>query len=120
MLVSRTPVELALASAAGAAAGLLGSYAQQYVVGTERWPAGVVIGVLLTVTVTALVRSALSSRLGSLASALGWFFVVTVASSRRREGDLVITNDARGWAFLLGGAIVLAAGIALPVRVATR
>jgi len=107
-------IELALALVVGAAAGLLGSYAQQYVAGSGRWPVGVLLALVLTAAAAAAVRTGRSARWGCMAAALGWFAVVTVAASQRREGDLIVPGDAKGWAFLLGGALVLGVAIALP------
>jgi len=114
VLAPRTSIELALALVVGAAVGLLGSYAQQYVAGSGRWPVGLLLALGLTAAAASAVRAGLSARWGCGAAALGWFGVVTVAASRRREGDLIVPGDGRGWTFLLGGALVLGIAIALP------
>ena len=114
MLAPRTLLELTLALVLGAAAGLLGSYAQQYVVGSARWPVGVLLALGLTAATAAAVRTSRTERWACVAAAVGWFAVVAAAASRRREGDLIVPGDGRGWAFLLGGALVLGIVIALP------
>ena len=113
MLASRSPFELAGAGAVGAVAGVLGSYAQQYRSGA--WPTGVALGVLLAASVAVFVRTAVRSRWGGTASAFGWFAVVTLAAAPRREGDLLVPADGRGWSFLLLGALVQALAVALPL-----
>ncbi len=101
---------------AGAVAGVLGSCAQQLVVGAARLPVGVVLAVLLLGAVAVAVQAGARTRWGGAALALGWFAVVTLASSNRREGDVLVPGDARGWAFLLGGTAVLGLAVALPLR----
>ena len=114
MLAPRTPIALALALVVGAVAGLLGSYAQQLIAGSGRWPVGVLLALVLTAAAAAAVRAGLSARGGCAATALGWFGVVSLAASRCREGDLIVPGDVKGWVFLLGGALVLGLAIALP------
>lgn len=116
MLASRSLPELAVALFAGATAGLLGSYAQQYAF--AGWPVGVLLAVLLAASVAVLVRAAVRSRWGATASAVGWFVVVTLAAAPRREGDLVVAGDGRGWSFLLLGALVQ--GLAVAVQMGRR
>lgn len=115
MPAPRSLLELALALIAGTVVGVLGSYAQQYVLGSARVPAGAVLGVLLLAAAAVAVHLGLSARLGGAALALGWFVAVTLASSRRREGDVLVPSDTRGWSFLLGGVLVLGVAVALPL-----
>lgn len=110
----RTLAELGLALVAGAAAGVLGSYAQQYAIGGA--PVGAVLGVLLAGCVTVAVRLGLGSRSAAVAATVGWFVVVTLASLPRREGDLLLPGDARGWGYLVGGSLVLGLGAVVPHR----
>ena len=105
---------------AGAVAGVLGSCAQQLVVGTARLPVGVVLAVLLLGALAVAVQAAARTRWGGAALALGWFAVVTLASTRRREGDVLVPGDAHGWAFLLGGTAVLGLAVVLPLRSTLR
>lgn len=115
MPAPRSLLELALALIAGTVVGVLGSYAQQYVLGSARVPAGAALGVLLLAAAAVAVHLGLSARLGGAALALGWFVAVTLASSRRREGDVLVPSDTRGWSFLLGGVLVLGVAVALPL-----
>ena len=108
------------ALAAGAVAGVLGSCAQQYVVGPARLPVGVLLAVLLLGAVAVAVQAGARTRWGGTALAVGWFAVVTTASSRRREGDVLVPGDTRGWAFLLAGTAVLGLAVALPLRPPAR
>ena len=107
MLATRTSLEVVIAATTGALVGGLGSYAQHYVLGSARLPVGVLLGVAVTGSAAMTVRGALGSRASGPAFALGWLAVVLAASSPRREGDVVVPSDGRGWAFLVGGALVL-------------
>ena len=105
---------------AGVVAGVLGSCAQQYVVGAARLPVGVLLAVLLLGALAVAVQAGARTRWGGTGLAIGWFAAVTLASSRRREGDVLVPGDARGWAFLLGGTAVLGLAVALPLRSPAR
>lgn len=107
MLATRTSLEVVLAATTGVLVGGLGSYGQHYVLGSSRLPAGVLLGVAVTGSAAVLVRAGLGSRASGPAFALGWLAVVLAASSPRREGDVLVPSDGRGWAFLVGGALVL-------------
>ncbi len=116
MPAPRTPLELGLAALAGAAAGSLGSGTQLVVVGGRRLPLGVVLGVALAASVVVLVQAAARSPWAGSLAAVGWFAVVVLASSPRREGDLLIVGDAHGWGFVVGGGLAVAAAVALHRR----
>jgi hypothetical protein len=55
-------------------------------------------------------RSARSTLAGTV-PALAWLVVTMALASRRPEGDLVVTGEAFGMAFLLLGTVSAAAGI---------
>jgi len=112
----RSVVEPFLALCAGALAGALGGYAQRYVSGASRWPAGVVLALLLTAAVAFLVHQGSAGRWSVLTMALGWFAAVGLAASPREEGDLLVPGDGRGWSFLLGGTVLLGVALAMPGR----
>ena len=113
MTVSRAAA-LCGAAAAGAAAALLGTYAHLLVVGPGRWPAGLLLALLLTASVALTVRalSLPSGAAGALVT--GWLVVVVLAMSRRREGDLLVVQNGRGLAWLGLGVVVLVGALVLP------
>jgi hypothetical protein len=65
---------------------------------------GLTYGVLAVVGV-------LLSRLGAVVPAAPWMIILIVLSSRRPEGDLVVTGTTAGYVYMFGG--VLAALIAI-------
>lgn len=110
----RSVLETVVAALLGAVTGVLGSYVQQLVAGERRWPVGSVLGVLLVAAVALSVHLGALGRLARVGLAVGWFAAVTLASTRRREGDLLVLGDSRGWGFLIGGTLVLGITVALP------
>jgi hypothetical protein len=94
------------------------------VVGAFLIPAGPRIGsVLLSVGVAvALVGNIVSgllgtemtgNRLGAIVPGIGWVVVVLPLGAKRPEGDLVVTGDTKGYAFLLAGLMAAAGVVAL-------
>ncbi|HEX6471341.1 MAG TPA: DUF6113 family protein [Streptosporangiaceae bacterium] len=55
---------------------------------------------------------AMGTRLGAVAPTVGWLVVVIFMSSRRPEGDLVISGSAAGYIYLLGGTVAALTAIA--------
>lgn len=88
---------------AGAMAGLLGSFYHAVDVGPI--PAFAIAFALLNLGAFRLGGWAMGTRLGAVAPALAWLLVVIFMSSRRPEGDLVISGSAAGYVYLLGGSI---------------
>lgn len=58
-----------------------------------------------------LLGRALRSPLAGVPPALGWLFTTMYFASLRPEGDLIVTGEATGLAFLLLGTISAAVGI---------
>lgn len=58
-----------------------------------------------------LVGRALRSPLAGVPPALGWLFTTMSFASLRPEGDLIVTGEATGLAFLLLGTVSAAVGI---------
>ncbi|WP_460354053.1 DUF6113 family protein [Actinoallomurus acanthiterrae] len=84
------------------------------------WTAGSVpvAAILLSLVEFAAFRFAgwgMSGRLGVAAIAVPWLIVVVLLSSRRPEGDLIVTGTTGGYVFIFGGAIA-----AVAAAVATR
>ncbi|MCO5972073.1 DUF6113 family protein [Actinoallomurus soli] len=55
---------------------------------------------------------AMESKLGVVALAVPWLIVVVLLSSRRPEGDLVVTGTTAGYVFIFGGAIAAVVAVA--------
>jgi hypothetical protein len=86
----------------GATIGLLGSFYQA--VDTGPVPVLAIAFTLLNLGAFRLAGWAMGTRLGAVIPALGWLLVVIFLSSRRAEGDLVISASAAGYVFILGGS----------------
>jgi hypothetical protein len=94
-------------------------------------PAGPRIGsVLLSVGVAvALIGNLVSgllgiemtgNRLGAIVPGIGWVVAVLPLGAKRPEGDLIVTGDTKGYAFLLVGILTAAGVVALAPLVADR
>jgi hypothetical protein len=88
---------------AGAVVGLLGSYYHAVDVGPI--PAFAIAFALLNLGAFRLAGWAMGARMGAGAPALAWLLIVIFMSSRRPEGDLVISGSAAGYVYLLGGSV---------------
>ena len=94
----------------GAVLGLLGSF--YHAVGVGPLPVLAIAFALLNFGTLRLAGWAMGTRLGAVIPGLGWLLVVIFLSSKRPEGDLVISASAAGYVFLLGGAIAAVIAIA--------
>jgi uncharacterized protein DUF6113 len=75
-----------------------------------------VAAVLLSVVEFAAFRLAgwaMESKLGAAALAVPWLIVVVLLSSRRPEGDLIVTGTTAGYVFIFGGSIAAVVAIAM-------
>ncbi|MEV0399896.1 DUF6113 family protein [Actinoallomurus sp. NPDC050550] len=93
--------------------GLVGSFEFSWTAGSVPMAA-----ILLSLVEFAAFRLAgwgMSGRLGVAAMAIPWLIVVVLLSSRRPEGDLIVTGTTGGYVFIFGGAIA-----AVAAAVATR
>ncbi|HEU5158017.1 MAG TPA: DUF6113 family protein [Streptosporangiaceae bacterium] len=88
---------------AGAVIALLGSFYHGFGVGPI--PVSAIAFVLLNLGAFRLAGWAMGTRLGAVAPAAAWLLVVIFLSSRRAEGDLVISATAGGYVYILGGSI---------------
>jgi hypothetical protein len=95
---------------AGAAVGLLGSFFHAVDVGPI--PLFAIAFALLNLGAFRLAGWAMGTRLGAAAPALAWLLVVIFMSSKRPEGDLVISGSAAGYVYLLGGSVAAALAVA--------
>jgi hypothetical protein len=48
---------------------------------------------------------AMESKLGAVVPAVLWMIILVVLSSRRPEGDLVVTGTTPGYVYMFGGAV---------------
>ena len=74
-----------------------------------------VAAIALAVVHLAVFRAAgwaMQSRLGVAATAVPWLLVTVVLSTRRPEGDLVVTGTLAGYVYIFGGAIAAVAAVA--------
>ncbi|MCO6006588.1 DUF6113 family protein [Actinoallomurus purpureus] len=94
----------------GVLLGLVGSFEFSWTAGSVP-----VAAILLAAADFAAFRFAgwaMESRLGVATVAVPWLIVVVLLSSRRPEGDLVVTGTAAGYIFIFGGSIAAVAAIA--------
>lgn len=98
-----------LALPLGALAGALGTLVHRVEVGLV--PAGLVLALALTAVAAAGGRSLAGGRVGVISAAVGWFVPVTVFSTPRAEGDLLIVTGMQGTVWLFGGAALLAVAL---------
>lgn len=87
----------------GVLLGVIGSF-------EFSWEAGVVpvAAIALALVNLAVFRAAgwaMESRLGAVVPAVLWMIVLIVLSSRRPEGDLVVTGTTAGYTYMFGGAV---------------
>ena len=96
----------------GLAAGVLGSFVHS--VGLGPAPLGLLWAYVLTAALLAVGRLATGGRSGAVAVSVGWVVALLLLSAPRPEGDLVVTGSVVGYAWLLGGLVVCAAGVGWP------
>ena len=101
-----------LAVVAGVLAGVLGSFVHPFLVAGA--PVGLLCALALSAAVYAAAGLVVQARSGAAAAAAGWLLPVLLFSSPRPEGDLVVSGDALGYAWLLGGTVVAGLTIAWP------
>lgn len=99
------------AAAAGAGAGVLGSFVHPLVL--AGLPVGLAVAAALSAGVF-VTSGLLLGRPGAAAAALGWLVAVLVLASRRPEGDLVVPGSVAGYVWLLGGTLLAGVCVALP------
>jgi len=99
----------------GFGVGVLGSFV--HAVG-PREPVEVPLGLLwayaMTAALLAVGRLVTGARSGAAAASAGWVVALLLLSAPRPEGDLVVTGSLVGYAWLLGGLVVCAAGVGWP------
>src|SRR3954469_20282285 len=100
------------ALAAGAAAGLLGSFKYNY---TYGWvPVGLLVGLGLIGAVFVTAGLALRSRGAAALAAAGWVVIAVVMSMTGPGGDLVVPASNLGYSWLLAGFLVALVSVVVP------
>lgn len=98
--------------ALGLLVGALGSFVHAQVVAGV--PVGLLCAYALTAAALATAGLASRSRSGPAATAAGWLLALLLLSAPRPEGDLVVPGDLLGYAWSLGGLVLVAVGVAAP------
>ena len=93
----------------GVLLGVLGSFEFSWGIGSV--PVAAIALSLVNLAVFRAAGWAMESRLGAVVPAAPWMIILIVLSSRRPEGDLVVTGTTAGYVYMFGG--VLAALIAI-------
>jgi len=101
----------------GAVLGVVGSFLNGTV--PHLLGVGVPVGVVLAVVGNGLAgllgTRGTGSRLGGALPGIGWFTVVLLFGSLRPEGDLIVTGNGHGVAFIILGGVAACLGL-LPRR----
>lgn len=117
------------AAIAGAAYGMLlllgvvvGVYGAVYHASLSVWrvPVGALVAVAAVFLVCRAAGLLLRTRPAALLPAVGWLVAVVALSSRRPEGDLLITGSAGGYVLLFGGAVAAAVAVTMSFLDRTR
>lgn len=104
--------------ALGVLLGLLGSFLVPLRAGQTRVPVSVAIAAVGNATAVLLGDRATGSWRGAAVPALAWLVVVVLLGSARPEGDIIVTGDAVGLAYVFTGMLssALAIGLAPSLR----
>lgn len=95
----------------GVALGVVGSF--EFSWETLDLPVAAVTLALFDFVVIRAAGRMMEARLGAVVPAVLWMGVVVALSSRRPEGDLVVTGTLAGYVFLLGGVLAALGAIVL-------
>jgi hypothetical protein len=87
----------------GVLLGVIGSF--QFSWEIANIPVAAVILCLVNLAVFRTAGWAVESRLGAVVPSVLWIIIVLVLSSRRPEGDLVVTGTIPGYVYIFGGAV---------------
>jgi hypothetical protein len=112
MLAAARALGYLVALAAGAAAGLLGSFKFGYTY--AGLPVGLLVGLCLSLAVFVAAGLFFRSRGASAVAAAGWLVMVALMSMQRPEGDLVVPASTLGVCWLLVGTVVAGLSLSVP------
>jgi hypothetical protein len=87
----------------GVLLGVIGSFEFSWEIGSV--PVAAIALAVLNLVVFRAAGWAMESRLGAGVPAGLWMIVLILLSSRRPEGDLVVTGTTPGYVYMFGGAI---------------
>jgi Family of unknown function (DUF6113) len=86
----------------GVVLGVFGSFEFSWQLGAV--PVAAIALSLVNLAVFRAAGWAMESRLGAVVPAVLWVIILVVLSSRRPEGDLVVTGTTAGYTYMFGGA----------------
>jgi hypothetical protein len=90
--------------------GLIGSFEFSWT--ASGVPVAAIAEALVYLAVFRAAGWATGSRLGIAATAVPWLVVTVLMSTRRPEGDLVVTGTLAGYVYIFGGAIAAVVAVA--------
>lgn len=106
-----TPATYLVLVGLGAVLGCIGAFLVPLHLGRHVVPLSVALAGVGNFAAGRYGAAATASRGGAAMPALGWLGVVSVLGSARPEGDVVVTGDAVGLAFLAVGALAALAAV---------
>jgi hypothetical protein len=74
---------------------------------------GVAVALVGNIVAGVLGTEMTGNRLGAIVPGIGWVVAVLPLGAKRPEGDLIVTGDTKGYAFLLAGLLAAVAVAAL-------
>jgi hypothetical protein len=89
--------------------GVIGSFEFSWQVGSV--PVAAILLSLVNLVVFRAAGCGMESKLGAVIPAVLWMIILVVLSSRRPEGDLVVTGTTAGYVYMFGGAAAALAAI---------
>lgn len=95
----------------GVLLGVIGSFEFGWEIGPV--PVAAILLSLLNLVAFLAAGWAMESKFAAVLPALLWLVVLFVLSSRRPEGDLVVTGTTAGYVYMFGGAFAAVAAVAL-------
>lgn len=82
-------------------------------IGSVLLSVGVAVALIGNIVSGVLGTEMTGNRLGAIVPGIGWIVAVLPLGAKRPEGDLVVTGDTKGYAFLLVGILAAAGVVAL-------
>jgi hypothetical protein len=82
-------------------------------IGSVLLSVGVLVAVVGNIVAGVLGTEMTGNRLGAIVPGIGWVVAVLPLGAKRPEGDLVVTGDTKGYAFLLAGLLAAVGVVAL-------